>query len=234
MILRNLDLLTEDPLAFAVIIVTTIVALLVAITVHEFSHAFSAYRLGDPTAKYLGRLSLNPLRHLDPVGTVMLLLVGFGWGRPVPVNPLAFGRNALRRMAMVAFAGPLSNILVAVLIGQVFQHGLMEWPYASGARLLGSPTEAFLAQFLVIILFYNLVLAVFNLIPLAPLDGSRVVLGILPRDMAREYARLEPWGPAILFGIIILDWFTGVGILARIIFPAINGLSRLFAGYPVF
>jgi Zn-dependent protease len=234
MILRNLDLLTGNPLGFILITLATILALLIAITVHEFSHAFAAYRMGDPTSRFLGRLSLNPLRHLDPVGTIMLLLVGFGWGKPVPVNPLAFGRDALRRMALVAFAGPLSNIIVAALIGLAFKGELVAWPYAAEARLIGSPTEVFFAQFLVIILFYNLILAIFNLIPLAPLDGSKVVLGILPREMALEYAKLERWGPSILFGIIILDWFMGVGILGRIIWPAVNGLSGLFAGHSVF
>lgn len=230
MILRNLQLLLDDPLAFVVFAVTTMVALLVAITVHEFSHALAAHQLGDPTSRRLGRLSLNPIRHLDPIGTIMLLLVGFGWGKPVPVNPAAFGTNALRRMGLVALAGPVSNIIVAALVGLVFKESMLEWPYGSGAQLTGSPMELLAAQFLAIILFYNLVLAVFNLIPLAPLDGSKVLLGILPRDAALAYLRLERWGPTILFAIIMLDWFAGMGILSRIIFPAVNGLSRLLAG----
>lgn len=234
MILRNLGLLTSDPLGFAVVTLVTIVALLVAITVHEFSHALAAYQQGDPTSKYLGRLSLNPLKHLDTVGTIMLLLVGFGWGKPVPVNPAALGRHALRRMALIAFAGPLSNIVVAALIGLIFKQGLIEWPLSTGGQLVGSPTEAFLGQFLTIVLFFNLVLAVFNLIPLAPLDGSKVLLGILPRDMALTVHRFERWGPTVLFAIIAVDWFTDISILGRIISPAINWFSMALAGHRVF
>jgi len=163
----------------------------------------------------------------------MLLLVGFGWGKPVPVNPAALGRNALRRMGLVALAGPVSNIIVAALVGLSFRQGVLGWPYTSGAQITGSPMESLVAQFLAIILFYNLILAVFNLIPLAPLDGSQVLLGILPRDVVPAYVRLARWGPTVLFGIIMLDWFVGLGILSRVIFPAVNGLSRLFAGNPV-
>lgn len=234
MIFRNLDLFSRDPAGFVVLILITMAALLIAITVHEFSHALVADRLGDPTARRLGRLSLNPIVHLDLTGTLMLLLVGFGWGKPVPVNPWAFGRNALRTMSLVAFAGPLSNIVTAAVIGLAFRFDLLEWPFSTVGQFSASPLESFLAQFLVIAIFYNLILAVFNLIPLAPLDGSKVVLGILPRDMAATFHRLERWGPAILLGIIFIDWFTGAGVLVRIIGPVVNGLSSVIIGHSVF
>lgn len=234
MIFRNLDLFFRDPARFMAFVLVTMVALLIAITVHEFSHALVADRLGDPTARRLGRLSLNPLVHLDLTGTLMLLLVGFGWGKPVPVNPWAFGRDALRSMSLVAFAGPLSNVVAASGIGLVFKLNLLAWPFSPMGQTSGSPLESFVAQLLVITIFYNLILAVFNLIPLAPLDGSKVVLGILPRDMAAAFRRLEPWGPGILLGIIVIDWFTGAGILIRIIGPVVNGLSLVIVGHRVF
>ena len=231
MILRNLDLFSTDPAGFVVLMLVTVAALLIAVSVHEFSHALVADRLGDPTARHLGRLSLNPIVHLDVTGTLMLLLVGFGWGKPVPVNPWAFGRDALRSMSLVAFAGPLSNVVTASIIGLVFRLNVLEWPFSVAGQLAGSPLESFVAQFLVIVIFYNLILAVFNMIPLAPLDGSKVVLGILPQDMAAAFQRLERWGPAILLGIIFIDWFTGAGILVRIIGPVVNGLSSVIVGH---
>ncbi len=234
MIFRNLDLFSRDPAGFVVLILITMAALLIAITVHEFSHALAADRLGDPTARRLGRLSLNPIVHLDLTGTLMLLLVGFGWGKPVPVNPWAFGRSALRSMSLVAFAGPLSNIVTAAIVGLAFRLNVLEWPFSTVGKVSGSPLESFVAQFLVIVIFYNLILAVFNLIPLAPLDGSKVVLGILPRDMAAAFHRMERWGPAILLGIIFIDWFTGAGILVRIIGPVVNGLSSMIVGQRMF
>ena len=219
MIFRNLDLLTRDPLSFFLFLVLVLGSVVLAITVHEFSHALVATRLGDNTARRLGRLSLNPLVHLDPIGSLMLLLVGFGWGKPVPVNAWAFGRSALRGMALVAIAGPLSNVLTAIVLAIPLKAELPLGPISYG---------------LAIAISINLLLAVFNLVPVAPLDGSKVLLGILPRNMAESYARLERWGPGILMAIIGLDIFFGTRILVRVIGPVVNLLSRVLVGYPVF
>ena len=229
MIFRNLDVLSQDPGAFLLFIVLLLTVLLVSITIHEFSHALVATGLGDDTAKRLGRLSLDPRVHLDPAGSLMILLAGFGWGKPVPVNARAFGVNALKKMMFVALAGPLSNFALAFSIGFLFKAGILEWP-AIGIftpQPLDTSPSVLIGQLFAMALFLNLVLGVFNLIPLAPLDGSKVALGVLPRELALSYMRLEPYGPGILMGIIMLDIVANTGIIAWIIGPPINALGNL-------
>jgi Zn-dependent protease len=230
MIFRNLDLLNQDPGSFLLYTTLILTALVASFTVHEFSHALVATALGDDTAKRLGRLSLNPRVHLDPTGSLMILLAGFGWGKPVPVNPRAFGKNALKSMMFVAAAGPISNFLIAFAIIVLFNIGIVESPSTLGSfRLLpwdSSPTDI-IGQFFSIALTLNVVLGVFNLIPLAPLDGSNVALGLLPRDLAVSYMRCQPYGPGILMGIIMLDIFANTGIIASIISIPIGVLERL-------
>ena len=234
MILRNLALLWQDPATFFLFTAVSLVSLVLAITVHEFSHALVATRLGDDTPRNLGRLSLNPLVHLDPLGSLMLLFVGFGWGRPVPVNALAFGRSPLRSMSLVAFAGPVSNVLLAIVLAIPFRVGLMPWPFSAEAYLFGTTATYFAGYALFTGILFNLLLAVFNLIPVAPLDGSKVLPGLLPRDLGRSYYRLERWGPGILMAIIGLDLFLGTRILFRVLEPVVNLLSVVVVGHPVF
>ncbi|MBI4232917.1 MAG: site-2 protease family protein [Chloroflexi bacterium] len=205
-------------------------ALLIGITVHEFSHALAASRLGDTTARRLGRLSLNPLRHLDPLGTAMLLLVGFGWGKPVPVNPVAFGPRARQGMSLVALSGPLANLATAAVVAIPFKAGVLPWGFLRLSVFPLRGGEELLAALLGYVVFYNLILAVFNLIPLAPLDGFSVALGLLPRDLANAFARLERYGPAILLVVILLDMVVGFGILGRVIYPIVNALGNVFVG----
>lgn len=216
MLLLNLDLLARDPQRFLLVVGLAVVALLLAITIHEFSHAFLAHRLGDQTAHRLGRLTLNPLKHLDPAGTVLLLLVGFGWGRPVPVNPYALRGNPKTGMAVVALAGPLSNFLMAAALAI---------PLRSAHDL---PT--FLVDVLFRVFFFNLLLGVFNLVPIAPLDGFKVALGLLPGNLAYSFARLEPYGPGILMAIIGIGYFTDFNPLWDVLSPVINLISLLLLG----
>jgi len=230
MILRNLDVLTQDPGSFILFLVFLLSALIVSLTVHEFSHALVATSLGDDTAKRMGRLSLNPKVHLDSAGSLMILLAGFGWGKPVPVNPRAFGANVLRYMMFVAAAGPVSNLLMAATIAMLFRVGTVDVPNGVGIfspQPLDTSLSVLISQLFAIAFFLNLILGVFNLIPLAPLDGSKIALGLLPKDMATPFMRVEPYGPGILMGIIILDIFANTGIIAWIIGPPINTLSRL-------
>ena len=229
MIFRNLDVLREDPAAFFIFTGMLLAGVIASVTFHEFSHALTATALGDNTARRSGRLSLNPTAHLDPAGSVMFLLAGFGWGKPVPVNAYAFGANALRGMMAVAFAGPFSNFVLAFLIGLLFKTGVVEWPHgAIFIPLTSTASLSFIAgQFFAMWLFLNLILGVFNLIPLAPLDGSKVAAGLLPRSMAIPFLRLEPYGPAILLAVIMADILLGVGIISWVIGPPIEFLADI-------
>lgn len=215
MLFRNLELLRSDPLAFVGLMLAVALALLVAITVHEFSHALVAGVLGDDTPRRQGRLSLNPLVHLDALGTILLFVIGFGWGKPVPVNPLSLRGGPRGGMAKVALAGPVSNLVVA---------GVFALPLRLGAGLA--------AQLLELVVFYNIVLAIFNLIPIPPLDGFRVAMGLVPRNLAYSLSRLEVYGPMLLMLVVAFDSLAGVGLLGRALYPAINLFGQLFLGFP--
>lgn len=219
MLFRFFGEFSNDPQAAILNIIGFIIALIIAISVHEFSHALSAYRLGDNTAKNQGRLTLNPKAHLDPMGTIMIVFAGFGWGRPTPVSPwnLRIGEKA--GMAVVSVAGPISNVIVALITGIIFQVYMN-----SGADSIQ------VARILLTVIQLNLVLAIFNLLPIAPLDGFKIVLGLLPRDAALSFAKTERYGMMILVLIIMGDVFLNLGILGRVISPVISFLMRLVIG----
>ncbi|MCS6949843.1 MAG: site-2 protease family protein [Armatimonadota bacterium] len=174
-----------------------IFAFVLCITVHEFAHAVTAYKLGDPTPKRQGRVTLNPLDHLDPLGTLMLVLMvitgarGIGWGRAVQVNPANF-EHPRRDLMLVAAAGPFSNLLLALLIA-----GLL--------RLQILPMTPSLAEFLVMMVYMNIGLMFFNLIPIAPLDGSKILAGLLPADAAYRYEMaMFRFGPILLLALVFI------------------------------
>ena len=179
---------------FLIILVPVI---LFSLTIHEYAHALVAHRLGDDTAKRQGRLSLNPLVHLDVLGTLLLFIVHFGWAKPVPVDPRNF-RNPKKDMLMVAIAGPISNILTAiaaaVILKAIFEN-FAAIPPGSGADVA--------VRMLVWFMYIGIVLAVFNMIPVPPLDGSRVLYGLLPDSLAYRYARFETYGIFILFAFFL-------------------------------
>ncbi len=201
------------------------VPLLAAVTVHEVSHGLVAYRLGDPTAKLAGRLTLNPLKHLDPFGTLAFIVTqAIGWAKPVPVNPLNF-KDPRRDMMWVALAGPVSNLLLATL----FSLGINFLPYLLyPLSFFGKKAILFFGRPLFLMLAIgvqlNIGLAIFNLIPIPPLDGGRILVGLLPRSWAYRYQRIEPYG----FIILLLLIFTGV--VQKIILPAVIYLSGLLHG----
>lgn len=194
------------------------ILLLLAMSIHEFAHAVVAYRCGDITAKSLGRLSLNPLVHIDPIGTFLMplllfILTGgrfvFGAAKPVPINYLLL-RNPKRDIIWIGMAGPFANILVAYLLGFILR-------FINPETILG-----ILLNNLAVI---NLVLGIFNLIPIPPLDGSRIVMGILPPKLSYLYASIEP------YGIIIVMLLVSIGLFNLAVFPLLKTMIRIFGLY---
>jgi Zn-dependent protease len=234
LLLSYLDLLQTGFLLFLTFFGSAVTALVVGIAFHEFSHALVANLLGDDTAKRMGRVSLNPVRHLDPTGTAMLLIGGFGWGKPVQVNGYRLRNGPKAGGAMVAAAGPVSNLLLAGVAGLPIQTGLLPWrsPFLVPFSVAEWSATDYLGLYVAALLIFNVVLAVFNLIPLAPLDGFAVAVGLLPQDLARSFARLREYGPGILLLLLVLPFLTQgrVSILHEVMAPAINALTGLLAG----
>jgi Zn-dependent protease len=185
-----------------------------AVVIHEFSHAFVANRCGDSTARRSGRLTLNPLAHIDPFGTILLPLflilmqapVLFGWAKPVPIN-FASLRNPRRDMVMVGLAGPVANFLSAIVISILIKYVFFN--------------QGLIFKFLDSFMAISVVLGVFNLIPIPPLDGSRVLLGLLPRELAMRYASLERYGFLIIFALVYM------GVLDRIVWPITTKMLQI-------
>ncbi|MBM3138735.1 MAG: site-2 protease family protein [Chloroflexi bacterium] len=239
MIFRYLSVMTEAPNVFLILIGAFVVAMLTGLAFHEFSHALVADNLGDRTPRRAGRLTLNPVAHLDPIGSTLIFFIGFGWAKPVPVNPFNT-HNPKRSMAMIAFAGPASNLVMAGIAAVPIKLGLVPFlhPFVSPqfVRLLAeqwSRSPADLAGlFLGTIVLLNVLLAVFNLLPLAPLDGFRAAVGILPDELSRPLARLEPWGPGLLMLLIFAPFLTGgqINPLFQVMGPLIGFFLDLFVG----
>ncbi len=187
---------------------SALVALL-ALTVHEFSHGFAAYKLGDPTAKYMGRLTLNPMKHLDPIGAVCMVVLRFGWAKPVPINPNYF-KKPKRDFAITALAGPLSNILFSFLSAFLYllvYSLLKDIPFTS--EILFNVAKNTILFFYLLHLL-NINFAVFNMLPIPPFDGSRILYAILPE---RIYFKIMKYERQIYYGVLI--WLVGGNILSR-------------------
>lgn len=216
MLLGNLDPAT---------LISRIIVLVIAFTIHEFAHAITAHYFGDTTPEMNGRLTLNPLRHLDPMGSLLLLVAGFGWARPVPVNPFALQRRSPAAMMLVSLAGPMSNLLMAALGAIPFRLGLVSLFDAFNTGFFPSAAHI-LYEFVLI----NLVLLLFNLIPLAPLDGEKIADYFFPPSWGRVLDTIRPYGPVILIAIVFVGPYVGLDIIGWIMGPPLRALFGLLVG----
>ncbi|SES70227.1 Zn-dependent protease (includes SpoIVFB) [Natronincola peptidivorans] len=184
-------------------IIYTLPGILIGLTVHEFSHAYSAYLLGDSTAKHQGRLTLNPISHIDIAGFLMLIFFRFGWAKPVPINPNNFSNRKMGYF-LVSIAGPLSNVLLAILL----------------TLFLGVTIKLQLSSFIYNIVYFaifiNLVLAIFNLFPIPPLDGSKILLALLPESFEYKYYQLQKYSYILLFALLYF------GVIGKVLFPLVS------------
>ncbi|SUZ78320.1 uncharacterized protein METZ01_LOCUS31174 [marine metagenome] len=206
------------PLEALVLLIPTLVF---ALSFHEFAHAWMAAKCGDNTAARMGRLTLNPMAHLDVIGSLMILFAGFGWAKPVPVDSRLL-RNPRTDMMKVAAAGPVSNILLAL---------------AGGMTLRFLNSTGLLTEIILILIIYftriNIALAVFNMIPIAPLDGSQIFSGYLMKHNPELAWKIQAYGPQVLFGLILFGYFTGFSIIWMVMEPFVSFFMLLFAGIAI-
>ncbi len=208
-----LNLLFSSPIAFVILAVV----LVASITIHEFAHAWAADHLGDPTPRSQGRITLNPLAHLDPLGTLAILLIGFGWGRPVVFDPYNL-KNPVKDAALIALAGPASNLILATIVAVAFKLGLLGFLGAIGASAI-----------ITLIVSLNVMLAIFNLVPVFPLDGEKILVALLPRTTAIEYSQfMRRYGMIVL--LFLLAPWSGNSPISRLISPIIGFITNLLIG----
>lgn len=200
LLIHLLNLLFYKPLEFIITITIIIVPLFMSITIHEWAHGYVAYKFGDPTPKLQGRLTLNPFAHLDPMGTLMLFIIGIGWAKPVMLNPKNYPTKT--KQMLVSLAGPASNFLLAIILGfilvtiQILTHGKTNEIFET------------LIVAISIIIRINLLLAIFNMIPIPPLDGSKIITWILPEKLEYSFSRFEPYGLFLILLIFFMGGFT--------------------------
>lgn len=206
-----ISLLLSNPIAFIILFP----GLLLSIAIHEFAHAWTADKLGDPTPRSQGRVTLNPLAHLDLFGTLAILITRFGWGKPVEFDPYNL-KNPLRDTAIIALAGPVSNVLIAVVLSIIVQLGILPLEWLNIA--------------LIQVIYINVSLAIFNLVPVYPLDGSKILLALLPKESAYEYDELMHKYGLFLLLLLIFPWAGGVSPVSQLISPIINTIVAILVG----
>jgi Zn-dependent protease len=208
-------------------LISYIIIMLICLPVHEFSHAWVADRFGDTTPRANGRLTLNPLAHLDPIGSLLMIIAGFGWAKPVPINAYALQRRSRAAVMLVSLAGPMSNLLMAIIGSVFFRLGVVSMSgigFPAG-KILPNP-----ATFLFLFVGVNLLLMLFNLIPLFPLDGEKVLGYFLPPSGERFLENIRPYAPMILLVIVFVLPMVGIDVIGRVIQPAYTALARLLIG----
>jgi Zn-dependent protease len=208
-------------------LITYAIILFTAFPIHEFAHAWTADQFGDDTPRLNGRLTLNPLAHLDPIGSLMMIIAGFGWAKPVPINPYVLQRRSPAAPMLVSLAGPMSNLLMAILASAPFRLGLVsiqDINKSSGSILPNLPL------FLFLFIEINLLLMLFNLIPLFPLDGEKVLDYFLPPAGQRVLDNIRPYSSIILLVIILILPRIGIDIIGKVLQPALIFIARLLIG----
>ena len=208
-----IELLFSSPILFVVVAA----ALFVAITIHEFAHAFAADKLGDPTPRLQGRLTLNPLAHLDPLGTLLLFLFGFGWGKPVQFDPYNL-KNPRRDAAIISFAGPFSNIILVTILSLIYRTGILSslFPFFPLGSLIPPLIQL------------NVVLAVFNLIPVHPLDGGKILAGLLSPSDAHKYDRFMSQYGLYMLLLMFLPIVGGRSLVSLFVSPIVSFLMNIY------
>jgi Zn-dependent protease len=208
-------------------LITYIIILLTAFPVHEFAHAWTANYFGDTTPQANGRLTLNPLAHLDPIGALLMILVGFGWAKPVPINPYVLQRRSHAAPMLVSLAGPMSNLLMAIIGSAFFRLGLVS---TSGISMSPGEILPTIPLFLYIFISVNLFLMLFNLIPLFPLDGEKVLDYFLPPSGVRFLESIRPYGPMILMLVLFVLPLVGIDVIGKVIQPVFSLFTRILIG----
>ena len=224
--MSNLFVLFVKAAVFIVIFLFKTPIFLISLSVHEFSHGFAAYFLGDDTAKRAGRLTLNPVAHIDIFGLIMLFIAHFGWAKPVPINPYNF-RDFKRDTAITAAAGPISNFLIAILFAVI----LKIYTNFNPEVLFGTGSSLLVFILLLFTVFINLALGIFNLLPIPPMDGSKILGGFLSDAAYAKYTAKEHQGMRILMLVFLISFVFRINIIGPIILPPIDLLTNLLTGY---
>ncbi len=209
--------------------IARLIIIFVAFPIHEFAHAWMASRFGDDTPRLNGRLTLSPLAHIDVMGAILVLVAGFGWAKPVPVDPYTLRRRSDSALMWVSVAGPMANFLLAILAAIPYRLGLISAATVYNSTGSGQ-VYGFISQILTDFILINLLLMLFNLLPLAPLDGEKVLDFFLPANLSRWMDQIRPYGPMILIVLLFVGPYFGIDIIYRIIMPPLRGIFGLLVG----
>ncbi len=205
-------------------IISAIITLLIAFTFHEFAHAWTATHFGDDTPRLFGRLTLNPISHLDFMGSLMLIFTGFGWAKSVQINPQKIRSHSPSALMLVAISGPLVNFFLAFLAAIPLRFGWIS-PTAPLVEFFPTPF-----QFTLYFFYTNLGLMVFNLLPLPPLDGEEILVYLLPAEWERKWETIRPYGPYLLFFLLLVGPMIGFSLIDSILSPLIQGIAKILLG----